>query len=419
MIKEQKSCVIVNVIDSKKKEIFRDSFEEFRLLVETLSYEIVAETLYTIRESHYATFLGKGKIEELKNLVKLTEASIIFVDSTLTFLQLRNLSKEIGVPVVDRPHLILMIFSFRAKTLEAKLQVELSQLKMHLPEIVHSDVDLDQQTGSMFGLKGAGERKTEIKRRYIEKRIKVLENKLEEIKKHRFEVRKKRKKGNIPIVSIVGYTNVGKSTLLNILTASKALVEDKLFATLDTLARVGDIKEGLTAIFVDTIGFISNLPPQLVYSFRSTLEEILDSWLIIHVIDVSDSQFRVKIDVVLETLNDLGVHDIPIITVFNKIDLVDPNTIQYLQKSFPSAVFISALKNVGIAKLKDTIFTALKDLVITSKIFIPFSKLYLLDEIYNSMHVISRKDTEEGIILFVESYLNNVYKYREFFANKF
>lgn len=419
MVKEQKSSIIVNVIDPKKKEIFRDSFEEFRLLVETLSYEIVAETLYTIREPHYATFLGKGKIEELKNLVKLTEASIIFVDSTLTFLQLRNLSKEIGVPVVDRPHLILMIFSFRAKTLEAKLQVELSQLKMRLPEIVHSDVDLDQQTGSMLGLKGAGERKTEIKRRYIENRIKVLENKLEEIKKHRFEVRKKRKKGNIPIVSIVGYTNAGKSTLLNILTASNALVEDKLFATLDTLARVGDIKEGLTAIFVDTIGFISNLPPQLVYSFRSTLEEILDSWLIIHVIDVSDSQFRTKMDVVLETLNDLGVHDIPIITVFNKIDLVDQNTIQYLQKSFPSAVFISALKNVGIDKLKDTIFMALKDLVITSKIFIPFSKLYLLDEIYNSMHVISRKDTEEGIILFVEGYLNNVYKYKEFFANKF
>lgn len=415
MEKVDKKAIVINVISPQNKEVSLDSFEEFRLLVETLSYEIVGVANYVLREPHYATFLGKGKIEEIRNLIKLTEAKILFIDSTLSFLQLRNLSKELGVPVVDRPHLILMIFSFRARTMEAKLQVELTQLKMRLPEIVHSEVDLDQQTGSELGLKGPGERKTEIKRRYIERRIQLLEKKLESIKKHRYEVRKRRKKSNIPIISIAGYTNAGKSTLLNALTSSEAYVEDKLFATLDTLSRVGEVKEGLNAIFVDTIGFIRNLPPQLIYSFRSTLEEILDSWIIIHLVDVSDPQFREKMDVVLETLKDLGAKDIPIITVFNKIDKIDPSSLSYLKTIYKDAVFISASLGIGIDELKEKLYESLKNLIIQQKILIPFDKANLINEIYEYSHVIKRIDRDDGIFLYVEGYYSNVLRYKEFF----
>lgn len=409
-------AVLIHVIDAKRKEIRDEYLEEFRLLVSTLSYEIIAETTYMVREPHYATFLGKGKIEEIQKLVELTEADIVFIDTTLTFLQLKNLSKEIEVPVIDRPHLILMIFSMRAKTLEAQVQVELTQLKMHLPEIVHSGADLDQQTGSKLGLKGPGERSTELRRRYIEKRIKTLEEKLVNIKKHRSEIRKRRKKSNIPIVSIVGYTNAGKSTLINALTSSNAYVEDKLFATLDSLSRLGEVKNGLYAIFVDTIGFIRDLPPQLIYSFHATLEEILDSWIIIHLVDASDELLENKMEVVLETLQELGVKDIPILTVFNKIDKLDEETLNDLKKQYKDAVFISASNNINIDELREAIASMMEGFIIKQKLFLPFDKMDVLDGIYSNTHVISRKDTEEGVMLFVEGYYTEVSKFKPFFV---
>ncbi|BAL80860.1 GTPase HflX [Caldisericum exile] len=418
MEKIDRKAILVHIISKENKELREEYLEEFRLLVETLSYEIVAETTYSLREPRYSTFLGTGKIEELKKLAQLTDAKIVFIDTTLTFLQLRNLSKELGVPVVDRPHLILMIFSMRARTTEAKLQVELSQLKMRLPEIVHEDVDLDQQTGSEMGLKGPGERKTELKRRYIAKRIQILEKKLEEIKKHRVEIRKRRTKSSIPIISIVGYTNAGKSTLLNTLTQSEAYVEDKLFATLDSLSRVGEIKQNISAIFVDTIGFIRDLPPQLIYAFHSTLEEILDSWIIIHLVDASDPLFRDKMEVVLCTLKDLGASNIPIITVFNKIDKIGEEPLKYLQSIYKDAIFISAKESIGIDQLKERLANMLSELIVRVKIVLPYKDAHLLDEIYTVANVISRKDTEENIILYVEGYYSNLGKFKNYFSSQ-
>lgn len=418
MEKVDRRAILVHIVDRENKELREEYLEEFRLLVSTLSYEIVAETTYSLREPRYSTYIGTGKIEELKKLIKLTDANIVFLDSTLTFLQLRNLSKELEIPVIDRPHLILMIFSMRARTTEAKIQVELSRLKMRLPEIVHEEVNLDQQTGSEIGLKGPGERKTELKRRYISKRIQTLEKKLQEIKKHRAEIRKKRVKSSIPIISIVGYTNAGKSTLLNALTSSEAYVEDKLFATLDSMSRLGEIKQNVVAIFVDTIGFIRDLPPQLIYAFHSTLEEILDSWIIIHLVDVSDPLFRQKMDVVLSTLKDLGASNIPMITVFNKIDRIEEDAIKYLSSYYKDAVFISAKNGIGLDKLKLKLEDMLKELIVQVKIVLPYNKAYLLNEIYSAGNVISRKDTAENIVLYVEGYYTNLAKFKEYFASK-
>lgn len=409
-------AVLVQIIDPKIREIKEESFEEFRLLVETLNIEIAAETSQVLKEVNYAFYIGKGKLEEIKQIVRLLNADYVFIDAMLTYLQLRNLTREIGVSCIDRPHLILMIFSMRAKTSEGKIQVELSQLKMRLPEIIHSSIDLDQQTGSEIGLKGPGERKTELKRRYIENRIKALELRLREIKRHREERRKRRKRGNIPIVAIVGYTNSGKSTLINALTHADSYVEDMLFATLDTLVRESEVHDRFKVLFTDTIGFIRDLPPALIYAFHSTLEEIEDAWLIIHVVDASSFNFRNKIEVVETTLKELNCQDIPILLVFNKIDLLSFEQIDVLKQQYKDAVFISALKQAGLSELKEKVYQVLSKYVIRVKVFIPYEKSSLLNAIYESVNVISKKEDDKGTFLFLEGFIENVNKFKNYFV---
>ena len=410
----KKKGVLVEILDPGKKEIKDEYFNEFRLLVETLSFEIVAETSQTLRDVNYAYFIGKGKVEELKEIVKLAEADYVFIDSKLTYLQLRNLSKEIGVPCFDRPHLILMIFAMRAKTGEGKLQVELSELRMKLPEIVHTDINLDQQTASLIGLKGPGERKTELKKRYIEKRIQILEEKLDSIKKQREARRKKRLRSNIPIVAIAGYTNSGKSTLMNRLTDAGAYVENRLFATLDTLVRVGNVGGGYKVIFIDTIGFIRDLPHTLIYAFHSTLEEILDAWIAIILVDASDQDFNEKLNTVKETIKELGGENITQLIVFNKIDKISSEKLDTLKLQYKNALFISALSGEGIDELKASIRSILEKSFVQIKLFIPMSNINLIPEIFANARVISKDDQSDGVLLKVEGFSENINKYSRF-----
>jgi len=410
----RKKGVLVEILDPGKKEIKNEHFNEFRLLVETLSFEIVAETSQTLRDVNYAYFIGKGKVEELKEIVKLAEADYVFIDSQLRYLQLRNLSKEIGVPCFDRPHLILMIFAMRAKTGEGKLQVELSELRMKLPEIVHDDINLDQQTASLIGLKGPGERKTELKKRYIEKRIQILEEKLDSIKKQREARRKKRLRSNIPIVAIAGYTNSGKSTLMNRLTDAGAYVENRLFATLDTLVRVGNVGGDYKVIFIDTIGFIRDLPHTLIYAFHSTLEEILDAWIAIILVDASDQDFNEKLNTVKETIKELGGENITQLIVFNKIDKISSEKLDTLKLQYKNALFISALSGEGIDELKASIRSILEKSFVQIKLFIPMSNINLIPEIFANARVISKDDQSDGVLLKVEGFSENINKYSRF-----
>ena len=410
----KKKGVLVEILDPGKKEIKDESFNEFRLLVETLSFEIVAETSQTLRDVNYAYFIGKGKVEELKEIVKLAEADYVFIDSQLRYLQLRNLSKEIGVPCFDRPHLILMIFAMRAKTGEGKLQVELSELRMKLPEIVHDDINLDQQTASLIGLKGPGERKTELKKRYIEKRIQILEEKLDSIKKQREARRKRRLRSNIPIVAIAGYTNSGKSTLMNRLTDAGAYVENRLFATLDTLVRVGNVVGDYKVIFIDTIGFIRDLPHTLIYAFHSTLEEILDAWIAIILVDASDQDFNEKFNTVKETIKELGGENITQLIVFNKIDKISLEKLDTLKLQYKNALFISALSGKGIDELKASIRSILEKSFVQIKLFIPMSNINLIPEIFACARVISKDDQSDGVLLKVEGFSENINKYSRF-----
>jgi len=410
----KKKGVLVEILDPGKKEIKDESFNEFRLLVETLSFEIVAETSQTLRDVNYAYFIGKGKVEELKEIVKLAEADYVFIDSQLRYLQLRNLSKEIGVPCFDRPHLILMIFAMRAKTGEGKLQVELSELRMKLPEIVHDDINLDQQTASLIGLKGPGERKTELKKRYIEKRIQILEEKLDSIKKQREARRKRRLRSNIPIVAIAGYTNSGKSTLMNRLTDAGAYVENRLFATLDTLVRVGNVVGDYKVIFIDTIGFIRDLPHTLIYAFHSTLEEILDAWIAIILVDASDQDFNEKLNTVKETIKELGGENITQLIVFNKIDKISSEKLDTLKLQYKNALFISALSGKGIDELKASIRSILEKSFVQIKLFIAMSNINLIPEIFACARVISKDDQSDGVLLKVEGFSENINKYSRF-----
>jgi GTP-binding protein HflX len=410
----KKKAVLVEILDPKKKEVKDEYFNEFRLLVETLNFEIVAETSQAIRDVNYGYFIGKGKVEELKEIVKLAEADYVFIDARLTFLQLRNLSREVGAPCFDRPHLILMIFGQRAKTSEGKLQVELSELRMKLPEIVHADINLDQQTASLIGLKGPGERKTELKRRYIEKRIQILEGKLGLIKKQREGRRKRRLRSNIPIVAIAGYTNSGKSTLMNRLTSGGAYVENMLFATLDTLVRIGDVGGGYNVIFIDTIGFIRDLPHTLIYAFHSTLEEILDAWIIIILVDVSDQDFIDKLSTVKETIKELGGENIPQLIVFNKIDKISSEKLDIIKEQHKDATFISALTGTGIDELKANIKSVFEKSFVKVRLFIPVGNINLVPEIFASARVISKEDQLEGVLLTVEGFNENINKYSRF-----
>ena len=415
---EGKKAVLVQVVQPNQREISEDSFEEFRYLVQTLGIEIVGESTQVVRYPNYAFFLGKGKVAEIKQIVKLLNADFVFVDTKLTYLQLRNLTKEIGVSVVDRPHLILMIFDMRAKTKEGKLQVELSELRMHLPEIVHSGIYMDQQVGSEMGLKGPGEKKTELKRRYIEKRIKILEEKLKDIKRQRELRRKKRRKSNVPIVALVGYTNSGKSTLLNKLTGiSDAYVEDMLFSTLDTLVREAKLDDKNKVLLVDTIGFIRDLPPTLIYAFHSTLEEILDAWIIVHVVDASVPDFKDKMESVLSTINKLNASKIPQILVFNKIDKIDALKMKFLRNRYPNAVFISALNGTGIENLKDRIKEEISKQYMRVKLLVPYSEPAVTSKIYREVNVLNSEDTEKGMLIEAEGFKENMQKFKKYFVH--
>jgi len=410
-------AIVVEAIEPQKKEISDEFFEEFRLLVETLGFEIIVEASQVVKEINFGYYIGKGKVEEIKQIVRLTEANYVFIDATLTYLQLRNLTREIGVPCVDRPRLILMIFAKRAKTAEGKLQVELSELRMRLPEIVHSDTNLDQQTASLMGLKGPGERKTELKRRYIEERINVLEDKLKLIKKNREERRKKRRKSGVPLAAIIGYTNSGKSTIINKLSSlGDAYVENMPFATLDTLVRDADFGDNFHVLLIDTIGFIRDLPHPLIYAFHSTLEEILDAWLLLNITDILDANFTDKIEAVSKTVKELGADNIPMIMVFNKIDKVSEERLNEIKSRFKSAVFISALKGEGLVELKNAIELSLGKSLVIEKMFLPLNSESLLQRITLSLRIISRRDLPGGILLEVEGPLETLKCFREYFV---
>lgn len=303
------------------------------------------------------------------------------------------------VKILDRNQLIMDIFALHAQSKESKIQVELAQLEYLLPRLVGRGEELSRLAGGI-GTRGPGETKLEVDRRRIEKKIYRLKEKLKDIKGDRETQRKSRKD---PIVSLVGYTNAGKSTILNMLTGDEALVEDQLFATLDSRARSYQLPIGKNIIITDTVGFIKNLPHQLIASFRSTLEEIKEANLILHIIDAQDEKVNNKIKVVENELLELGIQDKPILKVFNKIDKIDSNTKNDLEIQYPKAVFISATENIN----KDKLINALNKFVENSmkryKLEIPYDQANIVETLHNNGIV--EKEKYKNNYIFLDAYI--------------
>lgn len=343
-VKHKERAILVGI--SSSRQMIDDSFSELYGLTTTAGAEVCSQLTQNINKPDTKYFVGAGKIQEIKLLAEDKEADLVIFDAELTPSQKRNIEQAVGgkAKVIDRTELILDIFAQRARSEEGKLQVELAQLKYMAPRLVGKGIELSQLGGGI-GTRGPGETRLETQRRHIKERINVLEKKVEQIGKTRSLQRRLRKQRQIPLVSIAGYTNAGKSTLFNALTNSNVLEEDKLFATLDPTIR--ELKDPKPFLLSDTVGFIQRLPTTLVNSFKATLEEIVESDLILLVLDISHPNRFEHLKVIEQIFDQLKVGDYPKVLVFNKVDVIPEDELEKLKRQFPEALFISARKKMG------------------------------------------------------------------------
>jgi len=382
-------CILVGVSTRRHdRDEVTESLEELALLADTAGAVVVSRLVQERDRLEPATLIGKGKVVELHGLVQTNRIPLVIFDDDLSAVQVRNLERELECKVLDRSGLILDIFASRAKTHEAKNQVELAQLQYFLPRLTRQWTHLSKQFGGI-GTKGPGETQIETDRRLIRTRISHLKSKLERIGQQRITQRKERRKHTR--AALVGYTNAGKSTLLNLLSGSDVFVEDRLFATLDPTTRFVHIDGGLSVLMTDTVGFIRKLPHHLVASFKSTLEEIREADFVLHVVDVSAARFEGHIQVVRDTLADIGAAELPTLFVFNKIDLLeDRSVLAQLAHAHPAHVFISATRGINILGLKEAVANLLNREFTEGHIVVPQSRQRLISQIYDLTEVLER-----------------------------
>lgn len=353
----------------------QDSLDELADLADTAGLEVVGQAMQHVDGINPATFVGKGKVEELRDLQAELAYDLLIFDDELSPRQIRNLEGEIGVTVLDRTALILDIFAKHARTREGALQVELAQYEYRLPRLTRRWTHLSRQAVGGVGLRGPGETQLEVDRREIRRRIVQLNAELEKVRAHRSLYRTQRKREGLPVVAIVGYTNAGKSTLLNALAGADIVAEDRLFATLDPTTRRISLPGGSEVLLTDTVGFIQKLPTSLVAAFRATLEETGDADLLLHVVDVAHPNAVQQVQTVEQVLRDLQVDQRPTIMVLNKIDLLpDPETAVEAAARYPHGVAISASKGLGIEHLLARLEMALAESMVRVTVEIPYDQ---------------------------------------------
>lgn len=378
------------------------SIEELLELVDTAGARVVATLLAKIDKPTPTYFIGSGKANELAALTQESGADLIVFDDDLSPAQSRNLEKISKVRVIDRTQIILDIFSRRARTKEAQFQVELAQLRYLLPRLTGQWMHLSRQEGGV-GTRGPGETQLEVDRRRAKTRILKLEKELKAITSERETQRKRREKTGVPLVSIMGYTNAGKTTLFNRLTTSRNLAEDRLFATLDATVRKKELEGHRIVLFSDTVGFIRKLPHHLVESFKATLEEVIHSDLLIHVVDISDPLYQEKHAVVLQVLGKLGAESISRMTVLNKIDLLEgPERILRWERGGEKVIPLSAQSGQGVDSLLAGVSEFFKKSFVRMKVFIPHQANDWVSFLYREAHVIKKKYEENGAFLEIE-----------------
>lgn len=373
-----------------------ESLAELAELTKTAGGEVVREVYQNREQIHPGTYVGKGKLEEIRDIIEEDDIDAVVCDDELSPAQLRNLNEYLDIKVLDRTIMILDIFAMRARTSEGKIQVELAQLKYRSSRLVGLRSSLSRLGGGI-GTRGPGEKKLEMDRRIIRERIAALNRELEGIKKSRAVARKKRLESKLPLACIVGYTNAGKSTLLNELTDAEVLSEDKLFATLDPTTRVYEYEDGQEILLTDTVGFINKLPHHLVDAFRSTLEEAKYADIIIHVVDISNPNYSHHMDVVYDTLKLLDVKDKPVITVYNKVDKITDDVIGGNDARSDVTLRISAKNHEGLDTLLSEIQNILNKRMVYIEKVVPYSEAGKIQNIRNRGQLLHEEYTEEGI----------------------
>lgn len=395
---ERAVLVVVNQ-DECEDSIVENELEG---LCEAAGVEPLAIIRQRLDRPYKGTYVGTGKVEEIGALAKELSADLVLIDGEVSGMQQRNLEEAFQCKVIDRTQLILDIFAGRARTKEGMLQVELAQLTYMMPKLMSVYTKFERQKGGI-GMRGPGETKLEADKRVAKDKIAKLKHEIEDVKRVRDQQRASRRKHPFPFASIVGYTSAGKSTLMNRLAGTDVLVDAMPFATLDPTTRKIDLPEGYALFLTDTVGFIRNLPTHLVAAFRSTLEEVVHSDFVLHVIDVSTPAWEVQRDAVLETLEHLGASDKPMLTVFNKIDaLEDPHMATKLVSEWANSVAISAVTGKGVDDLLDAIRKQVQNLLGAVKALVPYSESGLVQDCYDFGRVHKVDYRDEGIYVEAE-----------------
>lgn len=394
-IKTEKAIAVQLIIKGSDRTIAEEHLDELSFLAVTAGAEVIETFTQELAKPNVATYLGKGKVDEIKEFIIANEIKLVIFDDDLSPVQTRNLEREFEVKVIDRSALILDIFANRARTNEAKTQVELAQMQYLMPRLTRMWTHLSKQYGGI-GTKGPGETQIETDRRIIKTKIQQLKEKLIEIDKQR-EIQSKNR-SVMPRFALVGYTNAGKSTLMRAITSSDVYVEDKLFATLDTTVRQFTLPSGQEALLSDTVGFIRKLPTHLIASFRSTLAEASSADVLIHVVDVSNPYFRDHIQVVEETVESLKIFEKPTILVLNKLDLIDKSLgFRAIEKEFQDSIFISAERGINIKNLLEKMLEVYIQNAKLIEFTLPYEQMQMLSVLYKVADVIEHEEKEYGI----------------------
>lgn len=401
---EEKQKVLLVGVNLNDEFYFFKSMSELEELVKACQMLPIGSVVQNLKEINSAFYVGSGKLEEIKDKINELHPDLVVFNNELSPSQLKNLELKLDIQILDRTSIILNIFALRAKTNEAKMQVEISKLRYMLPRLSGLHLSLERQGGgSGFSNKGSGEKQIELDRRIIEDRISKLNKELSEIETRRNIQRRKRSDSEIPLVSLVGYTNAGKSTLLNTLVdlslsdeSKKVYEEDMLFATLETSIRKIKIKDGKEFLLSDTVGFIRELPHMLIKAFRSTLDEVKNSDLLLHVVDFSNEEYEENIRVTNSTLKEIGADNIPVIYVFNKCDEVNDIKLPYVDGN---KVYISAKNNIGINELINVISNNIFKEYVTCKMEIPFKRGDIVSYLKEKYDFISTQYTNDGTLI--------------------
>jgi GTP-binding protein HflX len=406
---ERAFLVGVEIRGSENLLSLEESMTELGLLADTAGLDVVGQATQKLDSPYVQTFIGPGKIEEIKALVGEVKADVLVFDNELSPRHLRELEKEFGndIRILDRTALILDIFAQHAHTNEGALQVELAQYEYRLPRLTRAWTHLARQsgggagrTGSVggVGLRGPGETQLEVDRREVRRRIDHLKDQIEKVRVHRQQYRQRRKQSRIPVVALVGYTNAGKSTLLNQLANADVFVADQLFATLDPTTRRVELPGGNIALFTDTVGFIQKLPTMLVAAFRATLEEISEADLVLHIVDITHQNAHAQAKSVHQTLAEIEADQAPMITVLNKIDrLHDPENARQVLMEYSNAVAISALTSDGIPDLLDKVNEQLFESLLPINVSLPYQEGALIAQYHELGQVDMIEHTPTGV----------------------